>query len=224
MRAHAAAFQLFRAQTVKGISYRQGCAFRSCTSAGSVPSPKKCFTHRFAHHTSRGAKKRKLISQLPLENRLIFKGFILLEVALQQTLEGAAVTGFVAGHLVHGVVDGVQVQLLGLLGQVHLAGAGTALGVNAHLSCEGGKLVSGRDLCPQMTLRLAKPDTVLPRMQAFYDDADTLIFGCAGLKGILPAELHSPGLGLFLFGEVCTVNDQAEFGNLMLSKLRITKR
>ena len=47
---------------------------------------------------SRGAKKRKLISQLPLENRLIFKGFILLEVALQQTLEGAAVTGLVAGH------------------------------------------------------------------------------------------------------------------------------
>ena len=73
-------------------------------------------------------------------------------------------------------------------------------------------------------LRLAKPDTVLPRMQAFYDDPDALIFGCAGLKGILPAELHSPGLGLFLFGEVCTVNGQAEFGNLMLSKLRITKR
>ena len=45
-----------------------------------------------------------------------------------------------------------------------------------------------------------------------------------GSKGILPAELHSPGLGLFLFGEVCTVNGQAEFGNLMLSKLRITKR
>ena len=43
-------------------------------------------------------------------------------------------------------------------------------------------------------------------------------------SGILPAELHSPGLGLFLFGEVCTVNGQAEFGNLMLSKLRITKR
>ena len=68
------------------------------------------------------------------------------------------------------------------------------------------------------------PEAVLPRMQAFYDDPDALIFGCAGLKGILPAELHSPGLGLFLFGEVCTVNDQAEFGNLMLSKLRITKR
>ena len=98
------------------------------------------------------------------------------------------------------------------------------LSVNAHLSCEGGKLVSGRDLCPQMTLRLAKPETVLPRMQAFYDDPDALIFGCAGLKGILPAELHSPGLGLFLFGEVCTVGDTAEFGNLMLSKLRITKR
>jgi hypothetical protein len=28
-------------------------------------------------------------------------------------------------------------------------------------------------------------------------------------------------LGLFLFGEVCTVNGKAEFGNLMLSKLQI---
>ena len=37
---------------------------------------------------------------LPLENRLIFKGFILLEVALQQTLERATVTGLVASHLI----------------------------------------------------------------------------------------------------------------------------
>ena len=47
--------------------------------------------------------------------------FQLAEVALQQALESLAVTGLVASHLVHGVVDGVQVQLLGLLGQLELA-------------------------------------------------------------------------------------------------------
>lgn len=31
----------------------------------------------------RGAKKRKLISQLPLENHLIFKDFILLEISFK---------------------------------------------------------------------------------------------------------------------------------------------
>ncbi|MFR5762372.1 MAG: hypothetical protein ACLUFI_12970 [Oscillospiraceae bacterium] len=60
------------------------------------------------------------------------------------------------------------------------------LGVNAHLSCEGGKLVSGRDLCPQMTLRLAKPETVLPRMQAFYDDADAFILAAPGSRASCP--------------------------------------
>ena len=48
--------------------------------------------------------------------------FGLAEVALQQALESLAVTGLVAGHLVNGVVDGVQVELLGLLGQLELAG------------------------------------------------------------------------------------------------------
>ena len=52
----------------------------------------------------------------------VTKGRKLAEVALQETLKGLAVAGLVAGHLVHGVVDGVQVQLLGLLGQLELAG------------------------------------------------------------------------------------------------------
>ena len=38
---------------------------------------------------------------------------LLPEVAVQQTLKGLAVAGLVAGHLVDGVVDGVQVVLLG---------------------------------------------------------------------------------------------------------------
>ena len=46
----------------------------------------------------------------------------LAEVALQQALEGLAVAGLVPGHLVDSVMDGVQVQLLGLLGQVELTG------------------------------------------------------------------------------------------------------
>ena len=57
---------------------------------------------------------------------MILLDFLLAEVALQQAFESLAVTGFVAGHLMHGVVDGVQVQLLGLLGQLELA-AGRAV-------------------------------------------------------------------------------------------------
>ncbi len=50
------------------------------------------------------------------------------EVTLQQALKRLAVTGFVAGHLMHGVVDGVQTQFLRLLGQSSLAGGGAVLG------------------------------------------------------------------------------------------------
>ena len=59
--------------------------------------------------------------------------FGLAEVALQQALESLAVAGLVASHLVDGVVDGVQTQLLGLLGQLEFAGGGTVLGLDAHL-------------------------------------------------------------------------------------------
>ena len=55
--------------------------------------------------------------------------FFLLEVALQQALQSLAVTGLVAGHLMDGVVDGVQVVHLGNLGQIELAGGGAELAV-----------------------------------------------------------------------------------------------
>ena len=42
-------------------------------------------------------------------------------------------TGLVAGHLMDGVVDGVQTQLLGLLGQLEFAGGGAVLGLDAQL-------------------------------------------------------------------------------------------
>lgn len=94
-------------------------------------------------------------------------------------------------------------------------------GINAHLSLVDGKIRSGRDLTEQMQLRYVPASRVLERMHKFYDDQDAVIFGCAGLKGILPEPLQTEGVGLFLFGEVCTKNGISEFGNLMLSKLRI---
>ncbi len=44
------------------------------------------------------------------------------------------------------------------------------------------------------------------------------------LKGILDTDLDSPNIGLFMFGEVCTVDGHSDFGNLMLSKLIITPK
>ena len=71
---------------------------------------------------------------LPLDVRCIKKGnrpfqsdspgfteFLLAEVAGQQAFKSLAVAGLVAGHFVHGIMDGVQVQFLGQLGQVELA-------------------------------------------------------------------------------------------------------
>lgn len=98
------------------------------------------------------------------------------------------------------------------------------LGVNAHLSLVDGRIKSGRDLCETMDLRRVPHEKVTQMAKEFYDDKDAIVFGCAGLGGILDEIPDTPSLGLFLFGEVCTVDGQAEFGNLMLSKLRIKER
>ena len=46
---------------------------------------------------------------------------LLVEVPLQQAFERLTMAGLVAGHFMHGVVDGIQIQFLGLLGQIELA-------------------------------------------------------------------------------------------------------
>ena len=97
-------------------------------------------------------------------------------------------------------------------------------GVNAHLSQPGDKLKSGRDLQETMLLRYVDHAKVYDTMRSFYDDPDAVVFGCAGLSGILDKPLDTKSLGLFLFGEVCMAGGYAEFGNLMLSKLRIIPR
>ena len=97
----------------------------------------------------------------------------------------------------------------------------TPNGVNAHLSFDGTHIKSGRDLAETMVLRAVSHEKVYDRMRAFYDDPQAVIFGCAGLSGLLDKPLDTASVGLFLFGEVCTVEGKAEFGNLMLSKLRV---
>ena len=97
-------------------------------------------------------------------------------------------------------------------------------GVNAHLSIVDGKICSGRDLCENMLLRFVSPDDVDSRMRAFYNDPNAIVFGCAGLKGILHDKLNTDGVGLFMFGEVCSNENMSEFGNLMLSKIVLKKR
>ena len=55
----------------------------------------------------------------------------LLEVTLQQALQSDAVASLVAGHLMDGVVDGIQTVLLGADSQIELALSCAELAVNA---------------------------------------------------------------------------------------------
>ena len=57
---------------------------------------------------------------------------LLAEVALQQAFESLAMAGFIAGHFMHGDMDGVQIQLLGHQRQIKLALGSAVLGVHAH--------------------------------------------------------------------------------------------
>jgi len=104
----------------------------------------------------------------------------------------------------------------------HLTLADTT-GINAHLSVKDGKLFSGRDLSEKMVLRFLPKDKAQERIQNFYDDKNSIIFGCAGLKQTLTSDITTDSLGLFMFGEVCTVCGHSDFGNLMLSKIKFIK-
>jgi len=98
------------------------------------------------------------------------------------------------------------------------------VGVNAHLSKNGNLIVSGRDLESEMLIRYVKPEEVYESVYSFYnDETDVIVFGCAGLKAITGEITSVKSLGLYLFGEICMAKDQAVFGNLMLSKLRLRK-
>ncbi len=97
-------------------------------------------------------------------------------------------------------------------------------GINAHLSIRDGKLYAGRDLDETMLLRYLPKDKAQERIAAFYGEENAVVFGCAGLKQTLSAGIRTNALGLFMFGEVCTLNGRSDFGNLMLSKIIFRKK
>ena len=66
----------------------------------------------------------------------------LLEISLQHALQSNAVASLVAGHLVDGVVDGVQAVLLGDDGQVELTLGSAARAVAADSSGLIGRWLS----------------------------------------------------------------------------------
>ena len=75
------------------------------------------------------------------------RGF-LAEITLEQVVEALAVTGLVLAHLMHGVMDGVQVELLGQRGQLLLAGGRAPLGLSAQLKVLLGR--GGHNLTQQL--------------------------------------------------------------------------
>ena len=98
-------------------------------------------------------------------------------------------------------------------------------GVNAHLSKDGELIRSGRDLEKEMIIRYVKPEEVYNAVFDFYnDDEDTIVFGCAGIKGITGELTELKSLGLYMFGEIGMVDGKAFFGNLMLSKIKLRRK
>lgn len=97
-------------------------------------------------------------------------------------------------------------------------------GINAHFSIRDGMLFAGRDLEETMLLRFCPADKSQERIATFYNDENAIVFGCAGLKQTLSLPIKTNALGLFMFGEVCTVNSISNFGNLMLSKIVFNKK
>lgn len=97
--------------------------------------------------------------------------------------------------------------------------------VNAHLSLSGESVMSGRDLEHEMIARYVLPSEVYKSVFDFYnDDENTIVFGCAGIKGITGEISKVLSLGLYMYGEICIAGSGADFGNLMLSKITLTKK
>ena len=57
-------------------------------------------------------------------------------------------TGLIASHLVDGIMDGIQIQRLGFLGQLGLAHGSAVFGLHSHLQVLFGGI--GHDLTQQL--------------------------------------------------------------------------
>ena len=95
---------------------------------------------------------------------------LLAKVALQQAFESLAVARLIAGHFMHGVVDGVEVVLLCQLGELELTGGCAVLGFDAHFEILLGGV--GHDFAQQFS-ELARHEN---RLFAALRAAKRLIF------------------------------------------------
>ncbi len=99
-------------------------------------------------------------------------------------------------------------------------------GRNIHLIPDGLNFKCGADLPEdrKILIRYTSVDNAYMEMSDFFSSDNSLIFGCAGLKSIIAGRGLSTGknsVGLFMFGEVTGINGYPDFGNLMLTKIRV---
>ncbi|MEI6971858.1 MAG: hypothetical protein WCL44_10115 [bacterium] len=97
-------------------------------------------------------------------------------------------------------------------------------GRNVHLSVDGEVLRSGADLPADMRMevRTVSRADVAARLTRFCNCRESLVFGCAGLRGLLDAPLavgHGTLVG-FMFGELVTTGSHPQFANLMAVRMR----
>lgn len=96
-------------------------------------------------------------------------------------------------------------------------------GRNIHCSLAGETLRSGANLPAdgRLTLRTVSRAQAAARLAEFGSVPNTLVFGCAGLRGLLDAPLPvAPGtLVGFMFGELVTLDGRPQFGNLLAARL-----
>jgi len=96
-------------------------------------------------------------------------------------------------------------------------------GRNLHCSLAGECLHVGADLPAQggLFLRTITPAQVAQQLNNFCEEPNAVVFACAGLRGLVNAP---PGIGKdtlvgFMFGELVTLANRPQFGNLMVARL-----
>ena len=96
-------------------------------------------------------------------------------------------------------------------------------GRNLHCSIAGDSLQTGADLPAdgKLQLRTTSRAAVAEKIRRFCAEPDALVFGCAGLRGLLetPFETGARSLAGFMFGELVTLAGRPQFGNLMATRL-----
>jgi hypothetical protein len=96
-------------------------------------------------------------------------------------------------------------------------------GRNVHVSFDGDRLRTGADLPAdgRLVLRTVTRPEAARRLAAFCAAPNALVFGCAGLRSLLdaPLPIGSGTLAGFMFGELVTLGNRPQFGNLMAVRL-----